>query len=64
MIGQFMSILFLIGCIFSEFQDKGYEVLSGLRPKLLDQSEKMPGSRILDGSFTVIGQSVGCNKGD
>jgi len=48
---------------FNEFRDKNYEVLSGLRPKLLDEMERLPGSRILDGSFTLIGQSVGCKKG-
>ena len=47
---------------FEEFKDKGYEVLSGLRPKLIEESERFPGSRILPGSFTVIGQSVGCRK--
>lgn len=47
---------------FTQFRDKGYEVLAGLRPKLLEERDKMPGSRILDGCFTVIGQSVGCNK--
>ena len=45
---------------FKEFTENGYEVLAGLRPKLLDEAEKLPGSRIIDGSFTVIGQSVGC----
>ena len=45
---------------FKEFTENGYEVLAGLRPKLLDEAAKLPGSRIIDGSFTVIGQSVGC----
>ena len=45
---------------FKEFVENGYEVLAGLRPKLLDEADKLPGSRIIDGSFTVIGQSVGC----
>ena len=47
---------------FSQFREQGYEVLAGLRPKLLEERDNMPGSRILDGSFTVIGQSAGCNK--
>merc|ERR1712179_794726 len=45
---------------FTKFCDEGYEVLAGLRPKLLDEAAKLPGSTILPGSFTVIGQSVGC----
>ena len=47
---------------FTEFCNSGYEVLSGLKPKLMDEAKKLPGSRILDGNFTVIGQSVGCRK--
>jgi len=48
---------------FKAFCDEGYEVLAGLRPKLIDESAKLPGSTILQGSFTVIGQSVGCKRG-
>lgn len=48
---------------FTAFCDEGYEVLAGLRPKLLDEAKKLPGSTILSGSFTVIGQSVGCKRG-
>lgn len=45
------------------FRDQGYEVLAGLRPKLLDEQTKMAGSSILDGNFTVIEQSIGCRPG-
>jgi len=48
---------------FTKFCEEGCEVLAGLRPKLLDETTKLPGSRILPGSFTVIGQSVGCKRG-
>jgi len=48
---------------FQEFSENGYEVLSGLRPKLIEEAERLPGSRILPGSFTVIGQCVGCRRG-
>ena len=41
---------------FAEWRDGGHEVLAGLRPKLLDEAARRPGSRILPGSFTVIGQ--------
>lgn len=47
---------------FTAFCEEGYEVLAGLRPKLLDEAAKLPGSTILTGSFTVIGQSVGCKR--
>ena len=48
---------------FQEFCSEKYEVLAGLRPKLLEDTERLEGSRILPGSFTVIGQSVGCKRG-
>ena len=38
---------------FQEFKDQGYEVLSGLRPKLIEESERLPGSRILPGSYQI-----------
>ena len=36
-----------------------HDALAGLRPWLLTQSEKIPGSRVLPGSFTSVLQSVG-----
>lgn len=39
------------------------EVLSGLKPRLLTDAEKLPGSRILEGRFTVVQQSVGTPQG-
>ena len=48
---------------FQEFCRQKYEVLAGLRPKLLEETSRLEGSRILAGSFTVIGQSVGSKKG-
>ena len=48
---------------FNEFCDKKYEVLAGLKPKLLEEAKRVEGSRLLPGSFTVIGQSVGMKKG-
>jgi polar amino acid transport system substrate-binding protein len=39
------------------------EVLSGLKPRLLSDAEKLPGSRILEGRFTVVQQSVGTPQG-
>ena len=45
---------------FALFQKDGCEVLAGLRPKLVDQQREMAGSTILDGSFTVVKQAIGC----
>src|SRR6267378_7356203 len=39
------------------------EVLSGLKPRLATDAETLPGSRILDGRFTVVQQSVGTPQG-
>jgi len=38
-------------------------VLSGLKPRLLDGRKTLPGSRVLDGRFTVVQQSVGTPQG-
>jgi polar amino acid transport system substrate-binding protein len=35
------------------------DALAGLRPRLLQDVEKLPGARILDGSFTAVQQAVG-----
>jgi len=39
------------------------EVLSGLKPRLLDDAKTLAGSRVLDGRFTVVQQSVGTPQG-
>ena len=39
------------------------DALAGLRPTLATESEQIPGSRLLDGRFTVVQQSVGTPKG-
>jgi polar amino acid transport system substrate-binding protein len=39
------------------------EVLSGLKPRLVTDAETLPGSRVLDGRFTVVQQSVGTPQG-
>jgi polar amino acid transport system substrate-binding protein len=35
------------------------EVLSGLRPRLITDVQKLPGARILDGQFTAVQQAIG-----
>jgi len=38
------------------------EALAGLKPALLAAAEKIPGSRVLEGRFTVVQQAVGTPK--
>jgi polar amino acid transport system substrate-binding protein len=38
------------------------DALAGLRPRLLQDIEKLPGARILDGRFTAVQQAVGTAK--
>jgi len=46
------------------FAAEKLEALAGLRPALIKQQALMPGSTILDESFTAVQQSVGCRPGD
>jgi polar amino acid transport system substrate-binding protein len=39
------------------------DVLAGLRPRLLQDCEKLPGARILEGRFTTVQQAIGTPKG-
>ena len=38
------------------------EALAGLRPRLVTDVEKLPGSRILEGRFTAVQQAIGTPK--
>jgi polar amino acid transport system substrate-binding protein len=38
------------------------EVLAGLRPRLLDDAERVAGSRLLDGRFTSVQQAIGIHR--
>jgi len=44
---------------FQAFVDGKLEVLAGLRPRLLADVERLPGSRILEGRFTAVRQAIG-----
>ena len=44
---------------FKQFVDDKLDALAGLRPRLLEDGAKLPGSRILDGQFTAVQQAVG-----
>jgi polar amino acid transport system substrate-binding protein len=39
------------------------DALAGLKPRLLQDVEKLPGARILDGRFTAVEQSIGTQPG-
>lgn len=45
------------------FTAEKMDALAGLKPALLAAAEKLPGSRVLDGRFTVVQQAVGTPKG-
>jgi polar amino acid transport system substrate-binding protein len=45
------------------FAKEQLEVLAGLKPKLLEDAARLPGSRILDGRFTSVQQAIGTPKG-
>jgi len=44
---------------FKQFVDDKLDALAGLRPRLLEDVEKLPGARILDGQFSAVQQAVG-----
>ena len=39
------------------------EALAGLKPQLVTDAEKLPGSRVLEGQCTSVKQSIGTHKG-
>jgi polar amino acid transport system substrate-binding protein len=45
------------------FLSQNLEAMASLKPGLLHDVEKIPGSRILEGQFTAVQQSVGVPKG-
>jgi polar amino acid transport system substrate-binding protein len=47
---------------FDLFVAAELDALAGLRPRLLQDLEKLPGARILDGRFTAVQQAVGTAK--
>ena len=47
---------------FKLFVDQKLEALAGLKPGLLSDVQKLPGSRLLDGHFTAVQQSIGVPK--
>jgi len=52
-----------IDASYELFVKEKLEVLSGLRPRLLSDVQKLPGARVLDGQFAAVQQAVGTPKG-
>lgn len=48
---------------FTLFVADKLEALSGLKPRLLMDVEKLPGARILEGQFTAVQQAIATPKG-
>ena len=44
---------------FKQFADEKLEALAGLRPRLIEDAQTLPGARILDGQFAAVQQAVG-----
>jgi polar amino acid transport system substrate-binding protein len=44
---------------FEVFQNRHCDVLAGLRPRLVQDLEKLPGARILEGRFSSVQQAIG-----
>jgi polar amino acid transport system substrate-binding protein len=51
-----------IDAAFDLFVNEKLEALACLKPRLLSDVEKLPGSRILDGQFTSVQQAIGTHK--
>ena len=49
---------------FEAFEKQSLEVLAGLRPRLLADALKIPGSILMEESFTAVQQSIGCQPGN
>jgi polar amino acid transport system substrate-binding protein len=48
---------------YNYFVEQKLEALAGLKPKLVEEAERLPGSRILDGQITGVQQAIGAPKG-
>jgi polar amino acid transport system substrate-binding protein len=51
-----------IDASYELFKNDGLEALAGLKPRLVSDAEKLPGSRVLDGQVTSVQQAVGVSR--
>jgi polar amino acid transport system substrate-binding protein len=49
---------------FKIFEDNSYEVLAGLKPRLIDDQKNTKNCKILPGAFTFIKQCIGSKPGN
>ena len=49
---------------FDAFVRDSLDALAGLRPKLNEQQQSLPGSKVMSDSFTAVKQSIGCKPGN
>ena len=47
---------------FDLFVRDRFDVLAGLKPRLLDDVKRIPGARLLEGRFTAVQQSMGVRR--
>ena len=52
-----------LGGVLFAFMAQKLEVLGGLKPKLVEEQARTPGSRVLDGQITGVQQAIGAPKG-
>src|SRR5438132_7159258 len=48
---------------YDAFIAQKLEALAGLKPKLVEEAERTPGARVLDGQITGVQQAIGAPKG-
>lgn len=48
---------------FKRFAEEKFDALAGLRPRLITDQKKLPGSTIVEGRFTAVQQAAGVPKG-
>jgi len=48
---------------FDKFVSMKLDALAGLKPRLIQEEKKLPGSKILEGRFTAVQQAIGVPKG-
>jgi len=48
---------------FDWFVDRKLEALAGLKPKLVEENARLPGSRVLDGQITGVQQAIAAPRG-
>jgi polar amino acid transport system substrate-binding protein len=48
---------------YNVFVEQKLEALAGLKPRLITDAQTLPGSRVLEGRFSTVQQSIGTPKG-